>query len=129
MASVAGGAGSDAAPSAPAPAAEATVNVAPASAASAPGPAGAIQVTVPSETAAEFKLMRTRRKYKFMLFRIDDTTFQLHVDKTAPNSSTGADFLKVCGKYLTARDRSSIDTVSINDARFGCSASIILHFF
>jgi len=56
-----------------------------------------MQVTVPPETIAEFKALKTRRKYRFMTLKIDPTAFTVSVDKSAPASATGADFLKVRG--------------------------------
>lgn len=68
-----------------------------ASAAAAPAssPSGSMQVTVPDATMAEFKALKTRRKYRYMTMKINSETFELEVDKTGAPSATGAQFLKV----------------------------------
>lgn len=65
-----------------------------AAAPSATSPSGSMQVTVLDATMAEFKALKTRRKYRYMTLKINSETFELEVDKTGLPSATGAQFLK-----------------------------------
>lgn len=42
---------------------------------------------------AEFKALRTRRKYRYIIFKIEEETLELVVEKTGPPTSTARDLI------------------------------------
>jgi cofilin len=55
---------------------------------------GKTVVTVPEAVATEFKLMKQRRKYRWLLLKLDHDTFELSIEKSGEPASTHADFVK-----------------------------------
>jgi cofilin len=55
---------------------------------------GKTVVGVPEDVAGEFKLMKQRRKYRWMTLKLDHDSFQVSVEKTGEAASSAADFVK-----------------------------------
>jgi cofilin len=53
-----------------------------------------VNVVVPEATLNEFKALKTRRKYRWIVFRIEESTLELQVEKAGAPSSTGRDLIK-----------------------------------
>ena len=80
-------------------------------------------ISIPPEVGEEFKKMKTRRAYKYMILQLKED-FSLSVAKTGPPTSTARDFIKA---LPTSDSRYAVFDMEIT-AKSGMKSSKIMFF-